>query len=91
MSDTERIIGALTEFKEDAKCRFDKIEKDIEDLKGFKWRVIGGAMLVSFVFTALIQLGSIYARIDKPGTAESIGRSQIADKELHPARRSDKP
>lgn len=54
MSDTERVIGALTEFKKATEKRLDKIERKVDALNHFKWRLVGGASAASgfviFVF-----------------------------------------
>lgn len=53
MSDTDRVIGALTEFKKATEKRLDKIERKVDALNYFKWRVGVSASVVSgFVVAA---------------------------------------
>ena len=55
MQDTDRIIGKLEEFREWSKKRFDHIERQLEDLNRFKWKIAGGAAVLSGLFVALFE------------------------------------
>lgn len=63
----ERVLGRLEEFQRQADRRFDKIERDnsqrfsniegkIDDLNEFKWRMAGGAFVLSIALTGAIEL-----------------------------------
>lgn len=56
MNDTERVIGKLEEFKEWAKAELTEIKSDVKALNQFKWRVAGGAAMLSIVLTALVEI-----------------------------------
>lgn len=49
----DRILGVLQEFRSSTIKRLDSIENKIEDLSGFKWKIIGGSAVISFIVTAL--------------------------------------
>lgn len=61
MNDTERVIGALQEFKDDSKKRFDKLESQVESLLAFKWRVAGA---FAFLLTA-VEVGKTFLETRK--------------------------
>lgn len=46
MDQTDRIIGALQEFKLNVERRLDVIEKKVDALQQFRWRVAGGTMVI---------------------------------------------
>lgn len=58
MGDTERVIGMLLEFKrshekhmdeftKETRAEFGKVNKKLDSLTRFKWKVAGGASVVS--------------------------------------------
>lgn len=60
MNDTERVIGKLEEFREWVKDQFMELKedaketrRDVQEMKQFKWQIIGGAGAASF-FVALV-------------------------------------
>lgn len=63
MSDTERVIGMLQEFRAWVKEEFLELKqdsketrRDILDLKQFKWQIIGGATVCSVLASGAITL-----------------------------------
>lgn len=36
--------------------RFDKIERKIDDLSNFKWKLIGGASAISTIITLVVKI-----------------------------------
>lgn len=55
MDPVERMIGRLDEFKYTTMKRLDRIETKVDRLNEFKWRVAGGAALLSIVLTFVAQ------------------------------------
>ena len=57
MDMVSRILGRLEEFQNQSEKRFDNIEKKVDRLNEFKWRMTGGAVvlgiLVSFIIRAI--------------------------------------
>ena len=57
MDMVSRILGRLEEFQNQSEKRFDNIEKKVDRLNEFKWRMTGGAVvlgiLVSFIIRAV--------------------------------------
>ena len=51
----ERILGRLEEFKDATNERLDKIEDKIDALHAFKWKIAGGAAVLSIAITASVQ------------------------------------
>lgn len=62
MSDTERVIGALTQFKESTEKRLDAIEAKVDELKAFKWKVIGGAAAIGFIIGLVFKVAEVLAK-----------------------------
>lgn len=62
MNDVERLLGRLEEFKEQTLRELQEIKDDIRALQKFKWRVVGGAAVLSFILTGLIELLQIYLK-----------------------------
>jgi Holliday junction resolvase len=56
MQDVERILGSLEEAKKTTEKRLDVIEKKIDKLHEFKWRIAGGSAVLVFVLTALAEV-----------------------------------
>lgn len=56
MKDVERVLGKLEEFKDHTMDRLDRIEYKIEHLQGFRWKLIGGMMVMSFLVSGLFQI-----------------------------------
>lgn len=56
MRDAERVIGRLEEFKEWASKEFTEIKAEIRSLNRFKWKIAGGAAVVSGIVAAIIEL-----------------------------------
>lgn len=65
MDSPDRILGRLEEFQRSAERRFDAIEQKVDALNQFKWRVAGGAALLSFLLASgaqvLVKLFSVSA------------------------------
>ena len=62
MSDTERVIGELKEFKRVALKEMDNLRDDLREVKKevrmlmrFKWRVAGGSAVLMTVLTAVVE------------------------------------
>lgn len=55
-NDTQRIIGALVEFKEQTHAEFLEIKKEIRQLNHFKLKVIGGATTASLIFAVFVKI-----------------------------------
>lgn len=55
MGNLERLLGRLEEFQKSAEKRFDSLEAKVDALNQFKWRVAGGAALLSVFLTATIE------------------------------------
>lgn len=51
-----KLFGKLEEFMDNTKQELTIIRITLEDLKGFKWRVMGGAALISALITIGAQL-----------------------------------
>lgn len=58
MSNEERVLGRLEEFQRSSERRFNVIEKKLDALNEFKWRMTGGAVILAFVLTGLIRFFS---------------------------------
>lgn len=56
MNDTDRIIGELKEFKRVTITELYEIKRDVRSLQQFKWRVAGGATLLAFALTGVIEM-----------------------------------
>lgn len=56
MNDTERVIGKLEEFKEWVMRDLHEIKSDVKALNQFKWRVAGGAAVLSVLLTVVIEV-----------------------------------
>lgn len=56
--DINLLLGELKQFKEESLKKFDRIEEKIDRLNEFKWRVAGGAAVLSFLLTALVEFVS---------------------------------
>lgn len=56
MDGTERIIGELKEFKRVTIKELDTIKQDIRALQNFKWRVVGGAMVIAGLVSGAFEL-----------------------------------
>ena len=54
--DTQKILGALGEFKEHTITRLDKIEHKLDGLHGFKWQVTGGVLVASFIISLAVSI-----------------------------------
>lgn len=52
------VIGELREFKRAALERLDKIEDKLETYNDFRNKLIGGAILVSFIISTMIQMAN---------------------------------
>lgn len=62
MKDVERIIGELEGFKEETLRRFDRLDskqdrtdEKLESLQKFKWRIAGGAAVLSAILTGVAE------------------------------------
>lgn len=56
MSDTERVIGKLEEYMNWSKAEISALRKDVQDLKQFKWKILGFAMCAAFVATLVVEI-----------------------------------
>ena len=54
MDDVDRILGKLEAFKEFSEREFQQIRQDISELKQFKWKVYGGAGVISTIISAAL-------------------------------------
>ena len=54
--DTGLLLGALKEFKHATELRLDRMEKKVDALNEFKWRLAGGLTLFAFILTGIIEL-----------------------------------
>ena len=50
----DRIIGRLEEFHKHTAEKLEKIEKQLEQLNEFKWRIVGISTAVSFLVTIAV-------------------------------------
>lgn len=55
MEPTERVIGALHEFKKHADKRLDSLEAKVDALQQFKWRVAGGMAVLSTIVIGVVE------------------------------------
>ncbi len=56
MDGAERVIGRLEEFKKYAEKEFHEIKSDIKLLNQFKWRIAGGAGVLSVVISLMVTI-----------------------------------
>lgn len=56
MKDTDRILGRLEEFKDQTTQRLETIEKKIDVLHEFKWRIAGGLTVFTVILSVVIKL-----------------------------------
>lgn len=56
MSNVERILGRLEEFKLQTQRDLSEIKKDLKSINQFRWKVVGAASAISFLTTIAIQL-----------------------------------
>lgn len=54
-NDTQREIGSLTEFKDWAKGEFREVNRKLDSVIAFKWRVIGSSGLFSFLVVIAVE------------------------------------
>lgn len=59
----DRVLGRLQEFKEQTLKELTEIKKDVKALQKFKWRVAGGAAVLSFLLTGFIELMNIISKM----------------------------
>lgn len=52
----DRILGELKEFKRATVSELNDIKKDLRALQEFKWRLAGGAAVLAFALTGVIEL-----------------------------------
>ena len=55
MSDIDRVLGALVEFKDSTRERFDKLEDKVDGIQHLGWKIISGVTVISTVLTSLVQ------------------------------------
>lgn len=55
MDPTARLLGKLEESQRETRARLDKIDRKIDQLIEFKWRMAGGLLVVSAVATLLME------------------------------------
>lgn len=60
--DEQRILGRLEEFQKNSEKRFDQIEKKLDTLNEFKWRLAGGVTVLSLLLTIIIEVLKEFAR-----------------------------
>lgn len=58
MDESDRILGRLEEFKENALRRLDGIESKISELQKFKWRLAGGAAVLGVIVSLTIEIAA---------------------------------
>lgn len=58
MKDVERVLGALEEFKETTKTRLDSIERKVESIQYLRFKIIGGATVLSVLASAVLNFFS---------------------------------
>jgi hypothetical protein len=58
MKDVDRILGRLEEFKEQTTQRLEVIEKKIDTLHEFKWRLAGGLTVLSIMLSVILKFWS---------------------------------
>lgn len=56
MSDTQRLLGELREFKRATLLELSEIRKKVDDLNAFKWKATGMMAVVVFVMEAIGQV-----------------------------------
>lgn len=68
---SDRVIGALQEYKEASEKRQDRFEKSVEErfnrvdsqlesLKSFKWKAVGALIVVCFVIKVAVDLAAAH-------------------------------
>ena len=55
MSLNERIVDMILDSHKDLKSDFTKLEKKVDEILEWKWKVIGGALAVSGLLTIIFQ------------------------------------
>lgn len=65
MNDSDRILGRLEEFKEHTADRLEAIENKIDALQEFKWRIVGGAAVLSVISSSLVAAAFQFVRVLK--------------------------
>lgn len=63
MGDGERMLGELLEFKRAAIRDLEEIKRGMDSLHAFKWRVAGGAAVLSVMMTGIAEAIHIYLKI----------------------------
>lgn len=63
MTRSERLLGELSEFRAQAMDRFDRLDlkqdrtdEKVDALQSFKWRVAGGAAVLSMVLSVIAEI-----------------------------------
>lgn len=56
MDKIDRVLGRLEEFKRLSEKRFDQLERKVDELREFRWRVAGGAAALSILLTVVLHL-----------------------------------
>lgn len=51
----EMLLGELKAFRDQTQRDLAEIKSDIKSLQQFKWRVAGGAAVLSIIMTAVIE------------------------------------
>lgn len=54
MKDVERMLGALEEFKRMTEKRLDNIEVKVDSITHLKWKIVGGATVISLILATAI-------------------------------------
>jgi hypothetical protein len=47
-------------FIEETNRKYEKLEEKVDQLLQFKWKIIGGSVIMSVVFTIVIQATALY-------------------------------
>lgn len=52
----DRVLGRLEEFKQSSEKRFDTIEKKIDHLNEFRWKIAGIMLALSVVLSVAVEI-----------------------------------
>lgn len=55
MDDLQHMLGQFSEFKRWMEIEMTDLKRKVDDLNSFKWRVAGGAAVLSVILTAVVE------------------------------------
>lgn len=58
----DMILAQMRDNKNEASMRFDKLEEKVDELRLFKWKIAGGAIVASAVMTFVFQAAIQYLK-----------------------------